>query len=65
LIAITRQTQAARPAPFEPRKIVNQNRNTRQDVLQSSEIIGHGSRGHKSRCRIPPALNVKKKQEFA
>jgi hypothetical protein len=64
LIAIKGAT-AARLAPFEPRKIVNQNRNTRQDVLQSNEIIRHGSRGQKSKCRIPPALNVKKKQEFA
>jgi hypothetical protein len=45
--------------------ILNQNRNTRQDVLQSNEIIRHGPRGQKSKCRIPPALNVKKKQEFA
>ena len=64
LIAITSAT-AAGPAPFEPSKIINQNQNTRQDVLQSNEIIGHGSRGQKSKCRIPPALNVKKKQEFA
>ncbi|MET4389192.1 hypothetical protein ABIB73_004961 [Bradyrhizobium sp. F1.4.3] len=46
-------------------KIVNQDRNTRQDVLQSNEIIRHGSRGPKLKCRIPPASNVKKKQEFA
>ncbi|MET4260472.1 hypothetical protein ABIC09_005435 [Bradyrhizobium sp. S3.12.5] len=64
LTAITSAT-AATPAPFEPSKIVNQNQNTRQDVLQSNEIIGHGSRGQKSKCRIPPAFNVKKKQEFA
>jgi hypothetical protein len=56
---------AAGLASFEPRKIVNQNQNTCQDVLQSNEIIGHGSRGQISKCRIPPALNVKKKQEFA
>ncbi|MCK1721986.1 hypothetical protein [Bradyrhizobium sp. 141] len=37
----------------------------RADVLQSSEMIRHGSRGHKLKCRIPPALDVKKKQEFA
>ncbi|WP_271606560.1 hypothetical protein [Bradyrhizobium sp. CCBAU 11434] len=64
LIALTR-AMAARPAPSAPRKIVNQNQNTCQDVLQSNEIIGHGSRGQKSKCRIPPALNAKKKQEFA
>jgi 3-methyladenine DNA glycosylase Tag len=64
LIAITSET-AARPAPFEPLKIVNQDQNTRQDVLQSNEIIRHGPRGLKWKCRIPPALNVKKKQEFA
>ncbi|MBK3665437.1 hypothetical protein JJE66_29925 [Bradyrhizobium diazoefficiens] len=56
---------AAWPAPFEPRKIVNQDQNTCQDVLQSNEIIRHGSRGQKSKSRIPPALNVKKEQEFA
>jgi hypothetical protein len=59
------ERDGARPAPFAPRKIVNQNRNTCQDVLQSNEIIRHGSRGLKSKCRIPPALTVKKKQEFA
>jgi hypothetical protein len=64
LIAIKGAT-AARPAPFGPRKIVNQAQNTCQDVLQSNEIIRHGSRGQKPKCRIPPALNVKKKQEFA
>jgi len=64
LIAIASAT-AARLAPFGPRKIVNQDQNQRQDVLQSNEIIGHGSRGRKSKCRIPPALNAKKKQEFA
>jgi hypothetical protein len=37
----------------------------REDVLQNNEMIGHGSRGHKLKCRIPPASNVKKKQEFA
>jgi hypothetical protein len=42
LIAIASET-AARPAPFEPLKIVNQDHNTRQDVLQSNEIIRHGS----------------------
>ncbi|KJC36311.1 hypothetical protein UB31_36525 [Bradyrhizobium sp. LTSP849] len=42
LIAVTSET-AARPAPFEPLKIVNQDHNTRQDVLQSNEIIRHGS----------------------
>ncbi|WP_314959335.1 hypothetical protein [Bradyrhizobium cosmicum] len=36
-----------------------------EDVLQSSEMIGHGSAGQKLKCRIPPASNVKKKQEFA
>jgi len=64
LIAVASET-AARPAPFEPLKIVNQDQNTRQDVLQSNDIIRHGSRGPKLKCRIPPALNVKKKQEFA
>ncbi|MET4802959.1 hypothetical protein [Bradyrhizobium sp. LB11.1] len=57
--------RGTRPAPFDRRKIVNQNRNTCQDVLQSNEIIRHGSRGLKSKCRIPPALTAKKKQEFA
>jgi 3-methyladenine DNA glycosylase Tag len=40
LIAIA----VAGPAPFEPRKIVNQDPNTRRDMLQSNEIIRHGSR---------------------
>ncbi|WP_194477533.1 hypothetical protein [Bradyrhizobium sp. CCBAU 53338] len=35
------------PQPSTPRKIVNQNQNTRQDMLQSNEIIGHGPRGQK------------------
>jgi hypothetical protein len=37
----------------------------REDVLQSSEMIGHGPAGRKLKCRIPPASNAKKKQEFA
>jgi len=37
----------------------------REDVLQSSEMIGHGPGGRKLKCRIPPASNAKKKQEFA
>jgi hypothetical protein len=37
----------------------------REDVLQSSEMIGHGRGGQNLKCRIPPASNVKKKQEFA
>jgi hypothetical protein len=37
----------------------------REDVLQSSKMFRHGSRGPKLKCRIPPASNVKKKQEFA
>jgi hypothetical protein len=37
----------------------------RGDVLQSSEMIGHGRGGQNLKCRIPPASNVKKKQEFA
>jgi hypothetical protein len=37
----------------------------REDVLQSSEMIGHGPGGQNLKCRIPPASNVKKKQEFA
>ncbi|MBR0687458.1 hypothetical protein JQ594_16115 [Bradyrhizobium manausense] len=65
LTAITPTKRAARLTPFEPRKIVNQNQNTRRDVLQSNEIIGHGSQRQKVECRIPPALNAKKKQEFA
>ena len=64
LIAVASAT-AARPAPFEPLKIVNQDQNTRQDMLQSNELIGHGPCGLKLKCRIPPAMNVKKKQEFA
>jgi len=64
LIAIASET-AARPAPFEPLKIVNQDQNPRQDMLQSNELIGHGPCGPKLKCRIPPASNVKKKQEFA
>ncbi|MBB4396283.1 hypothetical protein GGD66_005841 [Bradyrhizobium sp. CIR48] len=40
-------------------------KDARADVLQSSEMIGHGSGGHELKCRIPPASNVKKKQEFA
>jgi hypothetical protein len=55
---------AARLAPFEPRKIINQDQNTRQDMLQSNEIIRHGSRGQKSRCRIPPALNSKRSKNL-
>jgi hypothetical protein len=31
-----------------------------QHVLQSSEMIRHGSRGLKWNCRIPPATNVQK-----
>ena len=64
LIAVASET-AARPAPFEAFKIVNQDENTRQDVLQSHEMIGHGPAGRKLKCRIPPASNVKKNQEFA
>ncbi|WP_271570792.1 hypothetical protein [Bradyrhizobium sp. CCBAU 11386] len=30
------------------------------DVLQSNEMIGHGSRGPKMNCRIPPATKVQK-----
>jgi hypothetical protein len=37
----------------------------RGDVLQSSEMIRHGRGGQNLKCRIPPASNVKKKQEFA
>jgi hypothetical protein len=37
----------------------------RGDVLQSSEMIGHGRGGQNLKCRIPPASNFKKKQEFA
>src|SRR4051812_38781855 len=37
----------------------------RGDVLQSSEMIGHGRGGQNWKCRIPPASNSKKKQEFA
>ncbi|MBR0954300.1 hypothetical protein [Bradyrhizobium canariense] len=37
----------------------------REDVLQSNEMIGHGRGGQNLKCRIPPASNVKKKQEFA
>jgi hypothetical protein len=68
---------AARLAPFEPRKIINQDhqprsstkiinqdQNTRQDMLQSNEVIRHGSLGQKSRCRIPPALNSKRSKNL-
>ncbi|WP_298876493.1 hypothetical protein [uncultured Bradyrhizobium sp.] len=64
LIAVMRAS-AGSSARSVPLKIVNQDQNTCQDVLQIIEIIGHGSRGQKSKCRIPPALNAKKKQEFA
>jgi hypothetical protein len=37
----------------------------REDVLQSSEMIRHGRGGQNLKCRIPPASNSKKKQEFA
>jgi hypothetical protein len=45
-------------------KIINQDQNTRQDMLQSNEVIRHGSLGQKSRCRIPPALNSKRSKNL-
>jgi hypothetical protein len=40
-------------------------KDAREDVLQSSEMIRHGPGRRELKCRIPPASNVKKKQEFA
>jgi hypothetical protein len=32
----------------------------RADVLQSSETIGHGSKGHELKCRIPTCVERQK-----
>jgi hypothetical protein len=45
LVAFAHHLGPQGPQPSAPHGIVNQNRNTRQDVLQSNEIIGHGPRG--------------------
>jgi hypothetical protein len=68
LIAIMRgrQVRAGQgPHHASTRRSFTKSEIAREDVLQSSEIIGHGPGRHKLQCRIPPASNVKKKQDFA
>ncbi|QPF90351.1 hypothetical protein [Bradyrhizobium commune] len=59
LIALA-SARVARLAPFEPRKIVNQDEIACQDVLQSNEMIGHGSRGLKLKVQNSPCVERQK-----